>query len=277
MHALNHFPLSIIVSITMFGINQPITFGTEHPEYYAELLRKTARPADRRIPSDKQQPCPNLPGIPLVGGPLSKRLQTLLNVIADISLCRQGNVAASMACLKVNGSSLETRLYITFSHQGDDAARSCPSHLESVIEILRRVPYEPPAMDGSPKLIAPKFRQNQIEICTVIHNHSFDIFAHRVNKRKSKVPKIRSLISQDSKHFNPQDRSTLMEFLTHVDIILTTVAYAQDTQTLSPSDIDILIRIYSHWTNHNLLPKDELADSRLTLLDKAERWLDKGA
>ncbi len=149
-------------------MSEIIAFGTEAPEYYAELFRKTARPVDRRVPSDKR-PCSNLPGIPLVNGPLSKRLQTLLNVIADISLCRRGNVAASMACLKGNGSNesgLETRLYITFNHQGDDAARSCPSHLESIIEILRRVPYEPPAMDGSPKLIAPKFRQNQIEICS---------------------------------------------------------------------------------------------------------------
>ncbi len=76
-----------------------------------------------------------------------------------------------MACLKGDGSNesgLEMRLYITFNHQGDDAARSCPSHLESIIEILRRVPYEPPAMDGSPKLIA----QVQAEPDRNLHSHS---------------------------------------------------------------------------------------------------------
>jgi hypothetical protein len=277
MHAVYHFPLSIIVSITMFGINQPITFGTEHPEYYAELLRKSARPADRHVPSGTQ-PCSILPGLQSVDGPLSKRIQTLLDVIADISLCRQGNVAASMVCLKGNKSGLETRLYIGFNHQRDDAARSCPSHLDSVIEVLRRVPYEPHEMGGSQKVITPKFRQNQVEICTVIHNHSFDIFAYRVNKRDpSKLPEIRRLIEQDSEHFTSQDRSTLVEFLNHVELIIAAVANAQGTKRLPPAGIRMLLSMYSHWTNHNLLPKGGLADSKLTLLDKAETWLDKGA
>src|SRR5229473_1616328 len=213
-------------------MSEIITFGTEAPEYYAELFWKTIRPADRRVQSDKQ-PCSNLPGIPLVDGPLSKRLQTLLDVIADISLCRRGNVAASMVCLKGNKSGLETRLYIVFNHQRDDAARSCPSHLDSVIEILRRVPYEPHEMGGSQKVIALKFRQNQVEICTVIHNHSFDIFAYRVNKRDpSKLPEIRRLIEQDSEHFTSQDRSTLVEFLDHVELIIAAVANAFFKNTL---------------------------------------------
>ena len=261
-------------------MSEPIPFGTDYPEYYAELLMKTARPADRHVPSDKQ-PCPIIPGIPpeAVDGPLSQRLQTLLDVIADISLCRRGNVAASMACLKHrdrNESGLETRLYIVFNHQRDDAARSCPSHLDSVIEILRRVPYEPHEMGGSQKVITPKFRQNQVEICTVIHNHSFDIFAYRVNKREpSKLPEIRRLIEQDSEHFTSQDRSTLVEFLDHVELIIAAVANAQGTKRLPTAGIRMLVGMYSHWTNHNLLPKDGLADSKLTLLDNAETWLDK--
>src|SRR5260370_27772946 len=251
------FTLSIIVSITMCEIKQPITFGTEHPEYYAELLRKTARPADGHVPYDKQ-PRPINPGIQAVDGPLSKRLQTLLDVIADISLCRRGNVAASMVCLKGNKSGLETRLYIVFNHQRDDAARSCPSHLDSVIEILRRVPYEPPEMGGSQKVITPKFRQNQVEICTVIHNHSFDIFSYRVNKPDpSKLSWIRRLIAQDSRHFTSQDRSMLVEFLNHVELIIAAVANAQGTKRrFSPAGIRMLVGMYSHWTNHNLLPKD---------------------
>jgi hypothetical protein len=265
---------------TSFRMSEPITFGTDHPEYYAELLMKTVQPADRRVQSDKQ-PSPIIPGIQAVDGPLSKRLQTLLDVIADISLCRRRNVAASMACLKHNNSNesgLETRLYIVFNHQGDDAARSCPSHLDSVLEILRRVPYEPPAKDGPPKVIAPKFRQNQVEICTVIHNHSFDIFAYRVNKHDPrKLSEIRRLIEQDSEDFTSRDRSTLVEFLDHVQFIITAVADAQGTKRLSPASIRMLLKIYSHWTNHNLLPKDGLADSKLTLLDNAETWLDESA
>ncbi len=267
------------VPFTSFRMSEPIIFGTDHPEYYGELLMKTARPADRHVPSDKQ-PCPIISSIPpeAIDGPLSQRLQTLLDVIADVSLCRRRNVAASVACLKGNKSGLETRLYIAFNHQHDNAARSCPSHLESIFEILHRVPYEPPAIDSSPKDIGPEFMRNIIEISTVIHNHSFDIFAYRVNKRKHyKLSDIRKLIDQDPKHFDSQDRSTLMTFLGHLEMIILAVANAQATKKLSPMHMEMLLKMYSHWTNHNLLPNDELTDSKLTLLDHAEMWLDKSA
>jgi len=45
--------------------------------------------------------------------------------------------------------------------------------------MLRQVPYKPPAMGGSPKVIANSLEIDFIEICRAIHNYSFDIFAHR--------------------------------------------------------------------------------------------------
>jgi hypothetical protein len=31
--------------------------------------------------------------------------------------------------------------------------------------------------------------------------------------------------------------------------------------------------MYLYWTNHNILPKDGLADKNFTLLDLADNWL----
>jgi hypothetical protein len=56
-------------------------------------------------------------------GRLAQRLQMLLDTVADISLCQRGNVSATMACLKDDKGTLETRLYIVFNHKDDEAAR----------------------------------------------------------------------------------------------------------------------------------------------------------
>jgi hypothetical protein len=74
----------------MSGIDQPISMGTEDPEYYAELLRKTPRHANWCPPSDEQS-CPDIPSIQDVNhDPFAWRIlvQTLLNAVADVSLCQ---------------------------------------------------------------------------------------------------------------------------------------------------------------------------------------------
>src|SRR5258708_25753400 len=162
----------------MSEINQPITIGTADPGYYTELLRKTTRLANPHLPSD-EQPCPNVPSIQHVDDPLTQR-QTLLNTVADISLCQRRNISATMACLKDSGGTLKTRLYVVFNHQHDEAARSCSPHLEFIFGMLHQIPCEPPAMDGTPKEIPTKVVENFVEIIRAIHNYSFESFAHRV-------------------------------------------------------------------------------------------------
>jgi hypothetical protein len=250
-----------------------ISINANDPGYYTELLRNTSRLANRRLPSD-ERPCPDIPGVQNVDGPLAQRLQTLLDVLADISLCQRGNVSATMTSLKDDGGTLESQLYIVFNHGDDEAAHHCRQHLESIFNILRQVPYEPPATDGSPKVIANSLENNFIEVCRAIHNHSFDIFAHRVTKRKHKLSDIRGYIEQDQMHFEPQDRSKLVVFLRHVDMIIRVVANAQaTTKQLPASTIRLLLSIYSYWTEHNLLPEDMLASNKPTLLDNVDAWL----
>jgi hypothetical protein len=258
-----------VSTTVMSGINQPKYIGTEDPEYYGELFCKTPTLADRRLPPS----CPDVPGIQDVDGPSAQRIQTLLDTVADISLCKRGNVSATMACVKVDNGSLETRLYIVFNYEDDEAARRCPRHLQDIFNMLRRVPYMPPALDGSPKVIANELKGDFIEICRVIHNYSFDIFAHRVTKRRDKLSDIQRYIRQDRAHFTPQDRSTLVAFLEHVDLIITSVTHVWTTKQLSTIFIEMLRAMYLHWMKHDLLPKDPLDDKKVTLLDDADAWL----
>jgi hypothetical protein len=253
------------------GINQPIFVGTEDPEYYAELLRKTPRLANRRLPSDERS-LSNVPraGIQKVDG---QCLQTLLDAVADTSLCQRGNVSATMACIKDDKGTLEMQLYIVFNHEDDEAPRSCPRHLQSIFAMLRQVPYKPPAMDGSPKVIGEELEDNLIEICRAIHNYSFDIFAHRVTKREDNLSDIWTYVEQDRTQFTPEQRSTLLDFLQHVDGITKTVANAQRTKQLSIINTQMLLHIYQYWTKLKLLPEDSLANNRVTLLDNADMWL----
>jgi hypothetical protein len=101
------------------------------PEYYAELLQKSSRPANRQQQIN-QQSCGNIPGIQNVDDELSKRLRTLLDVIADISICKRGNVSATMASVIRDGDVLKTQLYIVFkslTRQLTSAPRrSCRTH-----------------------------------------------------------------------------------------------------------------------------------------------------
>jgi len=101
----------------MSGTNQLSSIDAEDPKYYADLLSKILRTANRRLPSDGQSS-----SIQDVDVALTRRLQTLLDAVADISLCRRGNVSATMASLKDSTGTLETQLYIVFNHKNDKSA-----------------------------------------------------------------------------------------------------------------------------------------------------------
>ena len=252
-----------------------IAINTEDPEYYAELFCKIPRVANWRIHSS----CPVVPGIQGFDDPLGRRLQTLLDAVADISLCQRGNFSATMASLKDHHGSTETQFYIVFNHENDDAAGRCSEHLQAVFGMLRQVPYKQSSTDGSPKIMSNELENYFLDICRAIHDYSFDIFAYRVLKRESKLSKIQRYIEEDQTRFSTEQRETLLEFLTHVDSIIQIVrlAIAHPTKPLSTGFIQMLLWMYSYWTEHNLLPDDSLPDNKLTLLDAADTWLASSA
>jgi hypothetical protein len=167
--------------------------------------------------------------------------------------------------LKRNCTSFSTR-------EDGEAAHHCPQHLQTIFNMLSQVPCEPHAADSSPKVVAESLGTYFIEICREIHNYSFDIFAHRVTKHEKELSKIRGLIKQNQMQFLPEQHSTMMHFLQHVDMIIKAITMAQDTKQLSNIGIDILLSIYLFWTKHNLLLKDSLPNTP-TFLDYVDVWL----
>ena len=260
----------------MSGIDELISIGIEDPEYYAELLSVITRDANRCLLSNEHS-CSDIPSIQGVDLPLAQRLKTLLDVVADISLCRRGNVSATMACIKPYNDTVEIQIYIAFNHENDEAAVSCTEHLQSIFEMLHQVRYRPSTTNDSSRVIGKELEDELVEICGAILNYSYDIFKYHVNKRKDKLSQIREYIVQGSAHFSSQRHSTLVEFLEHVVMIINIVADAQATKQLPDMDIQMLLNIYSYWTNHNLLPDDPLANNKSTLLDEADAWLAEGA
>jgi hypothetical protein len=249
----------------------------DDPEYYAELLQKSSGPAGRRQQTN-QQSCGNIPGIQNVDDELSKskRLRALLDAIADISIREHGNVSATMASVIRDGDVLKTQLYIVFNHENDDAAMNCGNHLESIFRMLRKVPYTPTDR-GSPKIMPDSLEEDFIEICAVIHNYSFKIFKSRVNKHKKNLLDIRNQIEKDEGFFNPEQRKTLLKFLTFAAHITRAVTDAEHMDRFPTSTMEMLQTVYLEWTYDNLLPKDDLAGNTFTLLDIADNWLAESA
>jgi hypothetical protein len=62
-----------------------------------------------------------------------------------------------------------------------------------------------------------------------------------------------------------------------VAYIINAVTDAEHMGHLPISTTRMLHTIHLVWTNHNLLPKDDLADNMLTLLDIADNWLAESA
>ena len=262
---------SLPVFIIMSGTVELRSIDAEGPEYYAELLCMIPRRANR-LPSDGQS-YPDVPGMQDIDFALTRRLQTLLDAVANISLCQRGNVSATMASLKDSTGTLETQLYIVFNHQNDKSALDCPQHLQNIINMLRQVPYE-----SSPKVISIELLSNHIEIYQAIHDYSFEVFHYRVTKHGHKLSEIRGYIEEDRRCFTNQQRGMLLEFLNHVDMIITTTTAMTTTRRQVPTSfIKGLLAMYSYWTNNNLLPNDTPADNKLTLLDRADTWLTESA
>jgi len=244
-----------------------LSIGPSDPAYYADLLQNTTSLVDRHVLSDGS--CPTIPGIKGIDNQL-RRLQTLLDDIASISLRKRGNVSATMACLKYGDSTLKTQLYIIFNHQ-DDSYRLCLQHLKSIFRMLKQVPYKTPEMDGSPQLIMGDFKTEFLEICTVIHNYSFSIFAYRVNKHRNEISNIRELIEKERSSFSSNQHSSLLSFLRAVEMIMDIVSLAEAEKTkFSIAAITMIHSLYLRWTKMGLLLEDPLADNTVTLLDTAD-------
>jgi hypothetical protein len=62
-----------------------------------------------------------------------------------------------------------------------------------------------------------------------------------------------------------------------VENIISDVADAEYIDQFPTFSMRKLQAVYSEWTKHNLLPNNDLANSKLTLLDMADNWLAESA
>ena len=186
-----------------------------------------------------------------------------------------------MASLKDDKGALETRLFVVFNHNNDGSGSSLScEHLQAIFNMLRQVPYKPHLQRTAPRRSCrTSLKGDFVDICRVIHNYSFDIFAHRVTKREHKLSDIRGYIDGlDQTNFTPQPAFHVgWEFLEDVAMIIELITRAQTTKQLPTAFIEMLLILYSHWTEHNILPEDSLSDNKFTLLDIADAWLASGA
>jgi len=182
-----------------------------------------------------------------------------------------------MARLRIDSGTLETRIFIAFNHNNDEAARRCPGHLTSMFEMLRKVPNK--SVNGTRKIISDDLTDEFIKICTAIHTYSFDIFAYRVTNRSARLSQIQDYIKNDQSYFLPEQRTTLQMFLSQVGLIIKIVKKAEATKQVAASSMEFLRSTYLCWTlpKYNILPNDGLAGNNLTLLDMADKWLFDGA
>jgi hypothetical protein len=167
-----------------------------HPVYYGELLWlfTSGQDTPRRI---QPAPCPNLPFPRSDRDPdFVKRLQTLLDVLASISVWEKKNVAATSAQFTQAGDTLATHLYVVFNSSNKHSRQSCRSHLWGVFESLRGVEHYPSPADGSSKVIDKRFNDDIAKISSSLHTFSWEVFKHRVIKHREKLESITSLVAQ---------------------------------------------------------------------------------
>jgi len=92
-----------------------------------------------------------------------------------------------------------------------------------------------------------------------MQNHPQLLIRHFCASRyqaQAQVFGIQRYVEQDQAHFTPQQHSALVAFLRHMDWIIKAVDNAEATKQLSTISIEILLCIYSYWTEDNLLPQD---------------------
>jgi hypothetical protein len=244
----------------------PPLIDANHPEYYAELLSNGARTERRCLPPEERRFYPHIPRI--------------LDLVADVSHCERGNVSATMASLTANRGTLETQLYTVFNRGlGDDGIHRCRNHLKTIFNKLQQVSRESPApaTNDLPEDIEPSLKEYLVDLCKVIHDYSFDVFAYRVNKRKASLSVIRGHIKQDpTARFGYEDHSKLIVFFQNLEAIIKAVDDARATKQFSRRSIDLIQESYLYWTYRNLLPNILDAGDKPTLLDDVDKFLADG-
>jgi hypothetical protein len=238
-----------------------------HPVYYGELLWLFT--SGRDVPRRQIQPapCPNLPFPPLDRDPdFTKRLQTLLDVLASISVWQKKNIAATSAQLTQAGDTLATHIYVVFNSSDERSRQNCRSHLWGVFESLRGVEHYPSPADGSPKIIDERFNDDIAKISSNLHTFSWEVFKSRVFKHREKLENITILVAEypdaDS------DKIPLSSFFDDLKRIINVMDRLESLDTAPPVFTDLLHLIYADWVQTKLITEHDSGNEFLTVLGR---------
>ena len=116
----------VLVSTVLHHVQRAPFHRYRGPSILHRAFQGDSQPC-RSASTVQERSCPRIPGIQDVDDTLARRLQTLLDDLAGISLCEKGNVSATTACLKSDKGTLQTSLYsplqATCNRQPPDAHR----------------------------------------------------------------------------------------------------------------------------------------------------------
>jgi hypothetical protein len=246
--------------------------GPTHPVYYGELLWLftgiTWLDVPRRI--HQPAPCSNLPFPSDLDSGFVKRLQTLLDVLADISVWEKKNLAATSAQLTQAGATLATHLYVVFNSSDEDSRQSCRTHLWGTFESLRVVKYYPSPDDGSPELIDERFHGDIAEISSSLHTFAWEVFKPRVIKHRKKLESIKGLVTKYPRSFAVDDAAALSSFFGHLDKILVSVDRLENVDTVPTTFTNLLHHMYVVWVQKNILAEHDSGNELPTVLDRLD-------
>ncbi|KAI0289385.1 hypothetical protein BC826DRAFT_1032404 [Russula brevipes] len=221
-----------------------------HPVFYGELLWLFT--SGRNVPRRQIQPapCPNLPFPPSDRDPdFVKRLQTLLDVLASISVWEKKNVAATSAQLTQAGDTLTTHLYVVFNSSNEHSRQSCRSHLWDIFESLRD----------------KRFNDDIAKISSSLHTFSWEVFKHRVIKHREKLESITSLVAQ---YPDNTEKTALSSFFNNLKTILNVMDRLESADTVSPMFTKLLRQMYAVWVRKNLITEHDSGNEHLTVLGR---------
>ncbi|KAI0302493.1 hypothetical protein BC826DRAFT_1172733 [Russula brevipes] len=240
-----------------------------HSVFYGELLWLfTSFTSGRNVPRRQIQPapCPNLLFPPSDRDPdFAKRLQTLLDVLASISVWEKKNVAATSVQLTQAGDTLATHLYVVFNSSNEHSRQSCRSHLWDVFESLRGVEHCPSPADGSPKIMDKRFIDDIAKISSSLHTFSWEVFKHRVIKHREKLESITSLVAQ---YPDNAEKTALSSFFNNLKTILNVMDRLESADTVSPMFTKLLRQMYAVWVRKNLITEHDSGNEHLTVLGR---------
>ncbi|KAI0294158.1 hypothetical protein BC826DRAFT_1012660 [Russula brevipes] len=230
-----------------------------HPVYYGELLWlvTSGRDVPRRI---QPAPCPNLPFPKSDRDPdFVKRLQTLLDVLASISVWEKKNLAATSAQLTQAGDTLATHLYVVFNSSDEHSRQSCRTHLWG---------YYPSPADGSPKVIDERFDDDIAKISSSLHTFSWEVFKSRVIKHREKLESITSLVAKYHDSIAVADKTALSSFFNDLKRILNAMDRLESVATVPPVFKNMLHNTYAVWVRDELITERDSGNEFSTVLGR---------